>query len=50
MVTDENFRDQFFTQVKGELERAVGVRAVYLAAREAGSPRSSAAPSGPAPA
>ncbi|GAA1912738.1 hypothetical protein GCM10009737_12810 [Nocardioides lentus] len=32
-VTDETYRDQFFTQVKGELDRAVGVRAVYLAGR-----------------
>lgn len=32
-VTDETYRDQFFTEVKGELDRAVGVRAVYLAAR-----------------
>ena len=32
-VTDETYRDQFFTEIKAELERAVGVRAVYLAAR-----------------
>jgi len=30
-VTDEAYRDQFFTEVKNELHRAVGVRAVYLA-------------------
>jgi hypothetical protein len=28
-VTDETYRDQFFTSVTAELERAVGVRAVY---------------------
>lgn len=32
-VTDEAYRDQFFTDVKKELGRAVGVRAVYLALR-----------------
>jgi hypothetical protein len=42
-VTDETYRDQFFTQIKGELERAVGVRAVYLVAR------ADTAPTGPAP-
>ncbi|MGH3356623.1 MAG: hypothetical protein ACRDOJ_12055 [Nocardioidaceae bacterium] len=29
-VTDQLYRDQFFTHVSHELERAVGVRAVYL--------------------
>ncbi|HEX2175052.1 MAG TPA: hypothetical protein VHG70_03995 [Nocardioidaceae bacterium] len=29
-VTDQLYRDQFFTHVSNELERAVGVRAVYL--------------------
>ena len=59
-VTDETYRDQFFTQVKAELERAVGVRAVYLLARgsivtdpggldPAGPTASGPAPSGPAP-
>ena len=33
-VTDETYRDQFFTQLKAELDRAMGVRTVYLAARE----------------
>ncbi len=33
-VTDETYRDQFFTQLKAELDRALGVRTVYLAARE----------------
>jgi hypothetical protein len=28
-VTDETYREQFFTSVTAELERAVGVRAVY---------------------
>lgn len=32
-VTDESYRDQFFTEVKRELDRAVGVRAVYLTLR-----------------
>jgi hypothetical protein len=32
-VTDEAYRDQFFTSVKRELDRAVAVRAVYLALR-----------------
>ena len=32
-VTDEAYRDQFFTTVKRELDRAVAVRAVYLALR-----------------
>ena len=30
-VTDETYREQFFTELLDELERAVGVRAVYLA-------------------
>ena len=33
-VTDEAYRDQFFSGIKHELERAVGVRAVYLALRK----------------
>jgi hypothetical protein len=33
-VTDETFRGQFFTQVKGELDRAVAVRAEYRARRQ----------------
>ena len=33
-VTDETYRAQFFGSVLHELERAVGVRAVYLALRE----------------
>ncbi len=32
-VTDEAYRDQFFRGMQRELERAVGVRAVYLALR-----------------
>lgn len=32
-VTDETYRDQFFGSVLHEMERAVGVRAVYLALR-----------------
>ena len=33
-VTDETYRHQFFAGVTAELERAVGVRAVYLALRD----------------
>src|SRR5680860_445696 len=33
-VTDENYRRQFFTAITNELERAVGVRAVYQALRK----------------
>ena len=33
-VTDETYRGQFFATVTQHLERAVGVRAVYLALRE----------------
>ena len=32
-VTDDTYREQFFGRVTRELERAVGVRAVYLALR-----------------
>ncbi|SDR68983.1 hypothetical protein SAMN04488570_0026 [Nocardioides scoriae] len=32
-VTDETYRDQFFTEIKAELDRAVEVRAAYLAER-----------------
>jgi hypothetical protein len=32
-VTDETYRAQFFGSVTRELERAVGMRAVYLALR-----------------
>ena len=34
-VTDENYRTQFFGSVMREMERAVGLRAVYLAVRAA---------------
>lgn len=33
-VTDETYREQFFGSVLTEMERAVGVRAVYLALRD----------------
>ena len=33
-VTDETYRAQFFSRVQHQLERAVGVRAVYLALRD----------------
>jgi hypothetical protein len=33
-VTDETYRQQFFGSVLREMERAVGLRAVYLAARD----------------
>ncbi|ROR92093.1 hypothetical protein [Nocardioides aurantiacus] len=32
-VTDETYREQFFTEIKAELDRAVSSRATYLAAR-----------------
>ena len=38
-VTDENYREQFFGSVVRELERAVGLRAVYLALRERSATR-----------
>jgi hypothetical protein len=34
-VTDSTYRDQFFREITDELERAVGVRAAYLALRRA---------------
>jgi hypothetical protein len=37
-VTDETYREQFFGDVMRELERAVGMRAVYLAVRERDRP------------
>ena len=36
-VTDSNYRDQFFHEITDELERAVGVRAAYLALRRGSS-------------
>ena len=33
-VTDDTYRRQFFSVVERQLERAVGMRAVYLATRE----------------
>ena len=33
-VTDDTYRREFFSVVERQLERAVGMRAVYLAARE----------------
>jgi len=33
-VTDETYREQFFSRVQHQLERAVGVRAAYLALRD----------------
>ncbi|MCW2837615.1 MAG: hypothetical protein JWQ15_1729 [Marmoricola sp.] len=33
VLTDETYREQFFTGVKAELDRAVGVRVAYLALR-----------------
>lgn len=37
-LTDETYREQFFGSVTRELERAVGMRAVYLALRERTAP------------
>jgi hypothetical protein len=36
-VTDATYREQFFHEITHELERAVGVRAAYLALRREGS-------------
>jgi hypothetical protein len=36
VLTDETYKEQFFSDVLSELERAVGVRAGYLMLREAG--------------
>ena len=50
VLTDETYRAQFFREVLQELERAVGVRAGYLAlGREEGQPREdgSSAPAAP---
>jgi hypothetical protein len=33
-VTDDTYRRQFFSVVESQLERAVGMRAVYLATRD----------------
>jgi hypothetical protein len=38
-VTDDTYRGQFFASVMDQLERAVGVRAVYLALRDRDRPR-----------
>lgn len=45
-VTDANYREQFFTEITDELERAVGVRSAYLALQP-GPPRGSADPHAP---
>lgn len=47
-VSDEAYRDQFFTSVKRELDRAVAVRTLYLELRGRG--REEPAAPGPAPA
>jgi hypothetical protein len=36
-VTDSAYREQFFTEITDELERAVGVRSAYLALRRQGA-------------
>ncbi len=38
-VTDATYREQFFHEITNELERAVGVRAAYLALRRGGAAR-----------
>jgi hypothetical protein len=43
-VTDETYREQFFSTVMREMERAVGVRAVYLALRARERRRGDASP------
>jgi hypothetical protein len=40
-VTDANYREQFFTEITDELEKAVGVRAAYLALCRAHRPADS---------
>ncbi|MPZ60025.1 MAG: hypothetical protein GEU93_01770 [Propionibacteriales bacterium] len=42
-VTDRTYREQFFTHISHDLERAVGVRTAYLAVRRLGDGR----PAGP---
>jgi hypothetical protein len=51
-VTDETYREQFFSGVTHELERAVGMRAVYLAlrARSSAPVTDAGRPAPPAPA
>lgn len=46
-VTDDTYRSQFFASVTEELERAVGMRAVYLTLREASGGPGSPGPSHP---
>ncbi len=36
-VSDANYREQFFAELDDELERAVGVRAVYRAVQQTGA-------------
>jgi hypothetical protein len=43
-VTDETYREQFFGHVLHEMERAIGVRAVYLALRDGGGRAQGQAP------
>jgi len=50
VMTDETYRDQFFSEVLDELERAVGVRAGYLPLRAAPADGSGTAEPGPDPA
>ena len=40
VLTDETYKEQFFSEVLAELERAVGVRAGYLALQDASRPPS----------
>ena len=42
VLTDETYREQFFTGVTSELDRAVGVRAAYLAVRAVQTPADAA--------
>ncbi len=44
-VTDQTYREQFFGRVQGQMERAVGVRAVYLTLRARESSFDEATPS-----
>ena len=49
-VTDATYRQQFFTEILRELERAVGVRAVYRSVRDDAEVTDGGTPAPPAPA
>ena len=49
-VTDATYRQQFFTEILRELERAVGVRAVYRSLRDRPDLTAGGTPAPPGPA